>query len=373
MSDNSRFLDIVGKCTIIQGTSKDEQLARNLNNDEYYRFVNDISTFKGFFFNLHHLNTDKILKETEFIVGIYGDVEVIKINTVWNCIPENLFVITNRFNLFSCKIKLGQPRYADFNDAYELRLHQTNNFTLNPQQIQLINTTFHSVKLNFKNHDKYTKYTFMDSLMYEAYCHKYKYMELCNKYNYNYIFPPKCGVKMASNENCCQNCFENRKKQLKIYSVKSIKKYSAILPTNQFISECSQLYDQMKNYMMGAPIIKEIESQLQYYKLNNTILKHNEEELDDEICSLIRELEAKNTTIEKFIHDEKMNSDFDELYNAVDAAADAAAADSDAVDADAAAADADADNMEVISETEIIDEPKVVTSQSNFIYRLFGY
>ena len=62
MSDNSRFLDIIGKCTILQGTSKDEQPARNLNNDEYYRFVNDISTFNGFFFNIHYLNADKILE-----------------------------------------------------------------------------------------------------------------------------------------------------------------------------------------------------------------------------------------------------------------------------------------------------------------------
>ena len=98
----------------------------------------------------------------------------------------------------------------------------------------------------------------------------------------------------------------------------------------------------------------------QYYKLNNTILKHNEEELDDEVCSLIRELDSKNSTIAKFILDEKMNSDFAELYNAVDADADADA-------------DADDDNMEVISETEIIDEHEVATSQSNFIYRLFGY
>ena len=300
MSDNSRFLDIIGKCAIIQGpfnskfayslrsnTSYSEQLIRNLNNDE---FINDVSTFKGFFHNLSKLNTDKILKETEFIVGLYGDIDIIKTKSLWNCSPQNLFVITNRLNLFSCENILGHPRYADFNDVYELKLHQTNNFTLKLQQIQLINAAFHSVKLNFKTHEPYTKYTFMDPLAYDAYCDKHKYMEFCNKYNNS--LPDNCGVETSSNENCCHNCFENRKKQLKIFSVKSIEKYSdekQVSPTNQFTNECSKLYERMSNFMMTTPITKivkdkEIESQLKYYKLNNTILKNNEEELDDEIC-----------------------------------------------------------------------------------------
>jgi len=368
----NQFLDAIGKCAILLGTKncKDElkmcvlptikeTINRNLNNEYCYTYENDISTHKGFFYNLYRLNNDPSLDTHEFIIGVFGTVNITENNLeTYNATSKqfieshkNVYVITNKLNYYLCINK--NIIDTNYNTKYKLIPKILNNHNLNSKEISLISGIFNKIKINFKVLRKgfnnfyktktYSKETFLDYDLYEIYNYKKSYLEFNIKYNNCHVYRqkvnnlPKTCQKLRNSEECCYHCYNNKKIALMSNFSNSFSKYiindkNTDLDDNvvDYISK----FDFICKYIKNPPVvfkeirrdtdlkrIKNLENEVKNLKSENAkfrseiILYKNENEKNTcQIKDLTIELEKNNIEIDKFLENEKMNQDFHKLY-----------------------------------------------------------
>ena len=127
------FLDIFGKCNslISLGSGSTDNYGMfyySSVNESYIKGIisENIHTPKGFFYNLNKLNDDKSLQKDEYIIGIYGDMNIYYSSlSFYSNNLDNIILISNYYNSYQL---INQYPYSQnqtnkkFNEVYQLKL-----------------------------------------------------------------------------------------------------------------------------------------------------------------------------------------------------------------------------------------------------------
>tara|TARA_Y100000389_G_scaffold187204_1_gene208386 strand:- start:282 stop:1157 length:876 start_codon:yes stop_codon:yes gene_type:complete len=155
------FLDIFGKCNslISLGSGRTENYGMfnyGSINDSYIKSIisENIHTTRGFFYNLNKLNDDKSLQKDEYIIGIYGDMNINYSSSssyssnLGNL--DNIILISNYYNSYQL---INQFPYSQnqtnkkFNEVYQLKLLKKNNIILQDELIDYVSNIFNKVNI----------------------------------------------------------------------------------------------------------------------------------------------------------------------------------------------------------------------------------
>lgn len=289
------FLDTLGKSTLISNINSyyknnnieysiNKLLIPNTNYSNNYNEIYDINTINGFLYYLYEFNKNTLLKENEYIIGIYGDINLTKqyipyityTKRAWCCDNCNLYLISNKFNIYKCNNELKISKNNIFNDKYKLYVIEENNYDLNNNEIELIYTLFNKFKLIY--HDK----------------------NIINR----------------------SSKFDNN-----IYTIYNIKNQILVFSKNNLINKVSEFNKKLKYEINKYQTIKNNDTNNNLKNIVLSLIKNNQHEiketytiktenknLNNKINNLITELDNNNRDVETFLKNEKMNEEFYKLY-----------------------------------------------------------
>jgi hypothetical protein len=179
---------------------------------------NDTYSYEGFFNKIAILNTDISLRKDEYIVGIYGIIEIYEQSTCENFKITNLElnVITNYLNLYKI---LNQYDFSydnkdkKFNEIYQLKNINKNNMKLHDAQIDIITSIFHRVEIKctktisneLRTSSLYTSYDKEVFEIIESDIEKKKKNMEIETYPMHTL-PKECITKNQNKLKCCQKC-----------------------------------------------------------------------------------------------------------------------------------------------------------------------
>lgn len=155
------FLDIIGKNTFHNKIQTTANFKPILHSGTSPTSVNQPFYYSSFFYNLELLNQDSLLRDDEYIVGVYGFITCHRTTHVRSQTPEELVcrfqlnVITNYLNLYRVNAPNGgnltQHNYhKTFQERYQLKEVRKNNLLLSDREIDIITSIYHKIKIVFQ-------------------------------------------------------------------------------------------------------------------------------------------------------------------------------------------------------------------------------
>lgn len=213
------FLDIFGKCNSLislgsQTTENYGMFNYGRMNESYIESIisENIHTTRGFFYILNKLNDDKSLQKDEYIIGIYGDMNInysssLSYSNNYNNLGnlDNIILISNYYNSYQLINQYPNSQNQTnkkFNEVYQIKLLKKNNIILQDELIDYINNIFNKVniKLNQQNQGSGNKvlnfHTLYDISVYDS------FMYNLLQYNYNSYSNDKSSMFQGLPQQC---------------------------------------------------------------------------------------------------------------------------------------------------------------------------
>lgn len=203
-------------------------------NSNRRREPNNILSYYGFFNNIQLINNDSALKNGEYVIGIYGDLNITIDHQYSDYIRSiNIIVITNYLNKYKIinQYPINTEKHKKFNERYQLKVIKKNSMKLFDSQVDNINNIFNKINIYIVKQNQH-----QHNDTYKIITHYYPemgklidlpkkqeiYKKTLEKYNFNSL-PNEC-LNSNSKQNkyeCCKKCYkeEEQKKNTELINL----------------------------------------------------------------------------------------------------------------------------------------------------------